>query len=60
MKLISGIVCILIGALVIYIHYKSPKTEFSEGNITSDFRGYGSGIGLIAVGIAFIIDWFSS
>jgi hypothetical protein len=59
MKIFIGIVCILIGVLVIYIHYKSPKTDFTEGEITSNVRGYGSGLFLLAIGIHQIISFFN-
>lgn len=55
-----GIICILLGVIAIYTTYKTPEVEFSEGNISPKIKGYGGGLGLIIVGISFIIDWFSS
>lgn len=59
MKLFIGIVLILLGCVVLYSTYKTPKVEFSEGDFEPKFKGYGSGIASFIIGIAFIVDWFS-
>jgi hypothetical protein len=60
MSITAAILCLLFGIFMIIYTYKNPnKREFSEGILSPDFQGYGSGFGLIVIGIAEIIHYFS-
>lgn len=60
MNVFIAIICITVGIFVIYLRYRSPPSDFSEGNISSEISAYGSGLLLIVIGIALIIKWFEA
>ena len=60
MNIYIAIISITVGIFVIYLRYKSPPSEFSEGNLSSEISAYGSGLLLIVIGIALIIKWFET
>ena len=60
MKLAIGILCILGGILTLYSTIKTRKVHFSEGNYEPKWSGYLIGIGLVGLGIFFIVHWFNN
>jgi hypothetical protein len=60
MNLLYGVLLIISGIGMVFYTYKNPnKREFSEGIHEPDFKGYGSGLGLLTIGIIFVVEWFS-
>ena len=49
--LLIGIAIIIFGCYAIYSTYKNPNKTFWS----SDFKGYGAGVGFIILGIAYIL-----
>jgi hypothetical protein len=57
MKLFYGLILILFGVYVFYYTYKNPNKGDDYDCNAPDFKGYGSGLGLIVVGIILIKKW---